>query len=143
MEIIGQLNVNDESCTNHFAQWAAIEALEGGAEMCKPITDELRVRRDVARDLLNGIEGVSVGSPSSTFYLFPKVTKVVVKKGFRNSSELQEAVLKETGVAFCSRSHFSTPLPDEKEHYVRFAYSGIELDDIREGMDRFKAYCEA
>jgi len=143
MEIIGQLNVNDESCTNHFAQWAMIEALEGGVEMCKPIIDELRVRRDIARDLLNGIEGVFVGSPSSTFYLFPKVTEVVVKKGFRNSTELQEAVLQDTGVAFCPRSYFSTPLLDEKEHYVRFAYAGIGLDDIHEGMARFKAYCEA
>ena len=143
MEIIGQLNVNDESCTNHFAQWAMIEALEGGVEMCKPIIDELRVRRDIARDLLNGIEGVFVGSPSSTFYLFPKVTEVVVKKDFRNSTELQEAVLQDTGVAFCPRSYFSTPLLDEKEHYVRFAYAGIGLDDIHEGMARFKAYCEA
>ena len=143
MEIIGQLNVNDESCTNHFAQWAMIEALEGGVEMCKPIIDELRVRRDIARDLLDGIEGVFVGSPSSTFYLFPKVTEVVVKKGFRNSTELQEAVLQDTGVAFCPRSYFSTPLLDEKEHYVRFAYAGIGLDDIHEGMARFKAYCEA
>ena len=143
MEIIGQLNVNDESCTNHFAQWAMIEALEGGVEMCKPILDELRVRRDIARDLLNGIEGVFVGSPSSTFYLFPKVTEVVVKKDFRNSTELQEAVLQDTGVAFCPRSYFSTPLLDEKEHYVRFAYAGIGLDDIHEGMARFKAYCEA
>ena len=143
MEIIGQLNVNDESCTNHFAQWAMIEALEGGVEMCKPIIDELRVRRDIARDLLNGIEGVFVGSPSSTFYLFPKVTDVVVKKGFRNSTELQEAILQDTGVAFCPRGYFSTPLLDEKEHYVRFAYAGIGLDDIHEGMARFKAYCEA
>ena len=143
MEIIGQLNVNDESCTNHFAQWAMIEALEGGVEMCKPILDELRVRRDIARDLLNGIEGVFVGSPSSTFYLFPKVTEVVVKKDFRNSTELQEAVLQDTGVAFCPRGYFSTPLLDEKEHYVRFAYAGIGLDGIREGMARFKAYCEA
>ena len=143
MEIIGQLNVNDESCTNHFAQWAMIEALEGGTEMCKPITDELRVRRDVTRDLLNGIKGVSVGSPSSTFYLFPKVTEVLEKKGLRNSTELQEAVLKDTGVAFCPRSYFCTPLLDEKEHYVRFAYAGIGLDDICEGMARFKAYCEA
>ena len=143
MEIIGQLNVNDESCTNHFAQWAMIEALEGGVEMCKPILDELRVRRDIARDLLNGIEGVFVGSPSSTFYLFPKVTEVVVKKDFRNSTELQEAVLQDTGVAFCPRSYFSTPLLEEKDHYVRFAYAGIGLDDIHEGMARFKAYCEA
>ena len=111
--------------------------------MCKPITDELRVRRDVARDLLNGIKGVSVGSPSSTFYLFPKVTEVLENKGLRNSIELQETVLKDTGVAFCPRGYFCTPLLDEKEHYVRFAYAGIGLDDIREGMARFKAYCEA
>ena len=143
MEIIGQLNVNDESCTNHFAQWAMIDALAGGDVMCRPIIDKLRVRRDLTCQLLNGIEGVSVGVPASTFYVYPDVTKVVEKHGFKNTIELQEDVLHKTGVAFCPRAYFGTPLPDEPRHYVRLAYAGIGQADIREGLARFKDYCEA
>lgn len=143
MKIIAKLNVNDESCTNHFAQWAMIEALEGGADMCKPIIDKLRVRRDITCELLNDIDGVSVETPASTFYVFPKVTDVVERKGFENSAEFQEAVLKAIGVAFCPRSHFATPLPGEAEHYVRLAYAGIGSEEIREGLRRMKKYFEA
>ncbi|MEE2876425.1 MAG: aminotransferase class I/II-fold pyridoxal phosphate-dependent enzyme [Candidatus Neomarinimicrobiota bacterium] len=143
MEIIGQLNVNDESCTNHFAQWAMIDALEGGEKMCKPIVDKLRVRRDLTCQLLNDIEGVSLGVPESTFYVYPDVTAVVERLAFDSTIEFQEDVLHKTGVAFCPRDYFCTPLPGERSHYVRFAYAGIGQADIREGLARFKAYCEA
>ncbi len=143
MNIINQLNINGESCTNHFAQWAMIDALEGGEEMCKPIIDKLRVRRDLTCQLLNSIEGISVGVPASTFYVYPDVTEVVDKLNFNNTIELQEDVLHKTGVAFCPRAYFGTPLPDEPCHYVRLAYAGINQSDIREGLARFREYCEA
>ena len=143
MEIIAQLNVNDESCTNHFAQWAMIEALEGGEKMCKSIIDKLRVRRDLTCQLLNSIEGISVGVPASTFYVYPDVTEVVEKLDFNNTVELQEDLLHKTGVAFCPRAYFGTPLPGEPRHYVRLAYAGISKSDIQEGLASFRKYCEA
>ncbi len=143
MEIIGQLNVNDESCTNHFAQWAMIDAIEGGEEMCKPIIDKLHVRRDLTCEILNSIKGISVGVPASTFYVYPDVTEIVEKLDFNDTIELQEDVLQKTGVAFCPRAYFGTPLPDEPRHYVRLAYAGISQLDIRDGLARFREYCEA
>jgi aspartate/methionine/tyrosine aminotransferase len=49
-------------------------------------------------------------------------------------------VLHSTGVSVCSRVHFGRPQPGERESYVRFAYSGIEAEQIVEGLERLKAY---
>jgi len=49
-------------------------------------------------------------------------------------------VLRETGVSFCTRRHFGRPLPGETEQYIRFAYSGIDADQIKEGMDKLEAF---
>ncbi len=40
--IIGKLNVNDESCSNHFVQWAALEALTGNQQPVLDILDILK-----------------------------------------------------------------------------------------------------
>jgi hypothetical protein len=45
-------------------------------------------------------------------------------------------------VSFCTRLHFGRPLPGEKEMYARFAYSGIDIPMIREGLGRLKAFLE-
>ena len=40
----------------------------------------------------------------------------------------------------CSRVHFGRRQPNEREQYVRLAYSGIDTPQIVEGLDRLKAY---
>jgi hypothetical protein len=39
-------------------------------------------------------------------------------------------------VSFCTRHHFGRAQPDETEHYIRLAYSGISVVDIGEGIAR-------
>jgi DNA-binding transcriptional MocR family regulator len=34
-------------------------------------------------------------------------------------------------------------LESEKNHYVRFAYSGIDVDNINEGLAKLKSYFES
>ena len=143
MDIISRLNVNDESCTNHFAQWAMVEALKGGQEMCKPIIDELHERRDLTCKILNDIKGISVASPASTFYVYPNLTEIVHRMGFNSGKELQEDILIKTGVGFCPREYFCRPIPSENQYYGRFAYAGISQDEIKEGLSRLKYYCES
>ncbi|NNK56703.1 MAG: aminotransferase class I/II-fold pyridoxal phosphate-dependent enzyme [Desulfobulbaceae bacterium] len=141
--IIGKLNVNDESCTNQFVQWAALEALGGDQQPVRDILDILKQRRDLCVDLLNDIEGVSCFRPNATFYLWPDVTEAMLNKGFSTYQEFIESVLKHAGVSMCARSHFGTPLPGESRKYLRLAYSGIELAAIEEGLTKFKAYLES
>ena len=143
LDVIGKLNVNDESCSNHFVQYAALEALTGGQEGSGHILRVLKKRRDLCVDLLNSMEGISCYRPHATFYLYPDVTEAMLNKGFLDYPEFLEAVLKETGVSVCARSHFGTPLPGETRKYVRFAYSGIELEEIEEGLVRLKKFLQS
>ena len=143
ISIIGKLNVNDESCSNHFVQWAALEALQGDQRDVRAILDVLQKRRDRCVDLLNTIEGVTCVRPDATFYLWPDVTDAMKNKGFTGYQEFIEDVLHKTGVSMCARSHFGTPLPGESRKYLRLAYSGIDLDAIEEGLAIFKNYLES
>ena len=142
IDVITRLNVNDESCPNHFVQYAALEGLTGDQSGPKALLDTLRARRDAAVDALNAIEGVACYRPESTFYLFPDVTGAMAAKGFESYEDFAEALLVNTGVSLCTRLHFGRPLPGEATRYVRLAYSGIDEDRIREGLARAKAWIE-
>jgi aspartate/methionine/tyrosine aminotransferase len=143
IEIIGKLNTNDESCSNHFVQWAALDALTGDQQDVREILGILQKRRDLCVDLLNDIEGISCFRPNATFYLWPDVTAAMANKGCSDYQEFLDSVLRKTGVSMCARSHFGTPLPGEDRFYLRFAYSGIGLELIEEGLDKLKSYLEA
>ncbi|HZL64845.1 MAG TPA: aminotransferase class I/II-fold pyridoxal phosphate-dependent enzyme [Thermoleophilia bacterium] len=139
-EVIAKLNVNDESCSNHFVQYGALEGLRGDQSGPREIVRVLKERRDVCVDLLNEIPGVRCFRPEATFYLFPNVTGLMERKGLTTYDELRRAALEQTGVSFCTRLHFGRALPGEAEAYARFAYSGIPVAEIREGLGKLKEW---
>jgi aspartate/methionine/tyrosine aminotransferase len=141
--VIATMNVNQESCTSHFIQWAGVEALTGDQSGARQILATLRERRDAAVRGLNAIDGVSCYSPEATFYLFPDVTAVMERKGFATYDALRKDALERTGVSFCTRLHFGSELPGETRRYARFAYSGISVDRIEEGLAGLKAWAES
>lgn len=142
IEVISKLNVNDESCTSHPTQYAAYEALTGDQSGAQQILLTLKNRRDVCVERLNAIEGVKCFCPNTTFYLFPDMTQAMQNKGFANYQSFQEAVLDNTGISMCARSHFGSLLPGESQKYFRFAYSGIDVDQIQEGLERLRLFLE-
>ena len=142
IDVIAKLNVNDESCSNHFVQYGALAGLKGDQEGPKKILGIFRERRDVAVEILNSIQGVRCFTPNATFYLFPNVTGAMKRTGLPDYNTFRQTILHETGVSFCTRLHFGRPLPGEKEMYIRFAYSGIDIPMIREGLGRLKAFIE-
>ena len=145
-EVIAQItkiNTNDESCTTHFVQAAGVEALQGDQSGAQAILAELERRRDAAVEQLQTIPGLVIAKPDSTFYLFPNVTNAMDALGFTDVAEFSDAALRATGVSFCTRRHFGRPLPSETEHYVRFAYSGISVDDIGAGVGMLREWIEA
>lgn len=142
IQVISKLNVNAESCSNHFIQWAMVEALSDTSTGPEQILSTLKERRDVAVKGLNAIDGIKIAIPNSTFYLFPNVTKIMDRKGFNNIDLLQVGALENAGVSFCTRNHFGRPSLAEKEYFIRFAYSGIDMHDIQRAMAKLKAYFE-
>ncbi len=139
---MAKLNTNDESCTTHFVQAAGVEALEdpSGAAV---LLAELQRRRDAAATALSAVPGLTCAIPEATFYLFPNVTAAVARLGFDSVTDFATAALHHTGVSFCTRHHFGTAQPDETQHYIRFAYSGIDVDDISEGIGRLASWIGA
>ena len=142
MKIFSKLSINDESCTNHFIQYGGIEALTGNQEGAVNILNELRRRRDALALKLQEINGISLFIPNSTFYLFPDVTDIYNAINARSYEDFRSIILRNTGVSFCTREHFGTPLEGEKRKYIRFAFSGISVDRIKEGINKLKNYCE-
>ena len=140
---INRLNVNMESCTTHFVQYAGIAGLEAPKQETQEIIDILRERRDILVNILNNIDGIEAHSPEAGFYVFPQITTLMKNIGFTDPEEFRKTVLNETGVSFCGRHHFGRPLEDEKDFYIRLAFSGIDKEDLTEGMNKFKNWIES
>jgi aspartate/methionine/tyrosine aminotransferase len=143
IDVIAKLNVNDESCSNHFIQYGVLAGLKGDQAGPRRILSVLRERRDAAVEILRSIDGVSCFVPNATFYLFPNVTAVMRRMGTRDYNEFRQTVLHETGVSFCTRLHFGRPYLGEREMYIRLAYSGIDTPMIREGLGKMKELLES
>ncbi|MFP4392627.1 MAG: pyridoxal phosphate-dependent aminotransferase [Desulfohalobiaceae bacterium] len=138
---ITRLNVNQESCSNHFVQYGALAGLKQGKDEEQEIVQRLRRRRDTAVDLLRQIPGVSCNRPESTFYLYPNVTGLI--QGMDTDLEsFRRQLLLETGVSVCARHHFGRALPREEQVYLRLAYSGISQEGITDGLQAFKEFAE-
>ena len=138
IEQITRLNVNMESCTTHFIQYAGVAGLNAPKSETQEILDKLQGRRDILVEILNGIDGVEAHMPEAGFYVFPKITGLLQRLGLNDVEEFRKVVLKETGVSFCGRHHFGRPLDSETDSYIRLAFSGIGKEDLKEGMDLFR-----
>jgi aspartate/methionine/tyrosine aminotransferase len=62
------------------------------------------------------------------------------RMGLEDYEAFRKAVLDATGVSFCTRLHFGTPLPGERDRYIRLSYSGIDLEGIEEGIGRLQSF---
>ena len=69
IDVITKLNVNLESCSNHFIQYGAVEGLTGDQAEVKQMLGILKERRDTAVDILSSIEGIPLFS-SGCYLLF-------------------------------------------------------------------------
>ena len=143
VDVIAKINVNDESCSNHFIQYGALAGLQGDQSEVLAILNTLEARRDATAAGLNAIEGIETFIPNATFYLFPNVTELMEAKGLNDYEEFRRAALHATGVSFTNRLHFGREQPNEPNKYIRFAYSGIDVPDIEEGLGLFKAWAES
>lgn len=140
IKMITKLNTNDESCTAHFIQYAGVAALKGDQTPVYNMLDILKERRDVLLNELRSIDGVKVHTPNTTFYLFPDITEVYERIGASSLEDFRIKTLEATGVSFCTREHFGTPLPEEDRKFIRFAFSGISVEKIKEAMTKLKEF---
>jgi aspartate/methionine/tyrosine aminotransferase len=143
IDVITKLNTNDESCTNHFVQYAGVEALTGDQTGAREIVATLKERRDLVVAGLRAIDGVVVPETAATFYLFVDVTDVYDRLQYQDPQRFRIETMQQTGVSFCSRTHFGRQLPGEERAWVRFAYSGIDVGPAAAGLATLKEFWES
>ena len=143
IDVITTLNVNIESCPNHFVQYGAVAALTGDQSGPREMMATLRGRRDAALEILNATPGIRCLTPETTFYLYPNVTGAVKQTGCADHESFRRLVLDHTGVSFCTRLHFGHALEGEDQYYLRLAYSGVGAAQIQEGLGKLKAFIES
>jgi len=134
---VAQLMTNSNSCTASFIQIAGAEALDGPQDESETMIAEFKARRDIVVDGLNKIEGIKCLKPHGAFYVFPNVTQVCKKLGFKDSNQVQDYLLYHGHVAVLSRMCFGKRNIGEDEEYIRLSYATSQ-DNIREGLKRIE-----
>ncbi|MCE5329194.1 pyridoxal phosphate-dependent aminotransferase [bacterium] len=134
---IANLGTNSVSCTATFTQIAAAEALRGPQDDSIKMAAIFKERAKLIVDGLNDIKGIKCLYPKGAFYVFPNVTQACKNLGFKDSSELQQYLLHEAGVAVLPRTSFGVKNKDENEEYIRLSFA-TGNDAIINGLARMK-----
>jgi aspartate aminotransferase len=126
-----KLQSQSTSNINSITQKAAIAGLDGRADDdIEMMRKEFQKRRDIAVELFNEDENLSVLSPAGAFYLF-----INIKKISGDSMQFCKDLLSEKGIAVVPGVGFGS------EGYFRFSFATSE-DQIREGIARIRDFCK-
>ena len=126
-----KLQSQSTSNINSITQGAAIVALNGDADTdIENMRIEFEKRRDIACELMNEIDGLSVSKPDGAFYLFVNIQDVT-----NDSMEFSKGLLEEVGVAVVPGVAFGL------EGYFRLSFATDEAT-IRDGISRIKKFVE-
>jgi len=124
-----KLQSQSTSNINSITQYASIVALEGKAdEDIEMMRIQFEKRRDLACDLFNAIDGLSVVKPNGAFYLY-----VNIKNVQEDSLEFCKELLAKEGVAVVPGLGFG------QDGYFRFSFATSE-DTIKAGIARIEKF---
>lgn len=134
---VSRLMTNSNSCTATFTQHAAAEALVGPQESVNEMVEEFRRNRDLIVEGLNLIDGFFCRKPAGAFYVYPNVTRVCRKHGFKDSKQLQQFLLHKAGVAVLGQQCFGTRTKTDDQEYIRLSYVS-SAEDLKEALRRIE-----
>ncbi len=124
-----KLQSQSTSNINSITQMAAIVGLDGSAdEDIEMMRKAFQERRDVAVEMFNSIDGLSVLSPDGAFYLF-----VNIKEISNDSLAFCKALLEQAEIAVVPGVGFGA------EGYFRFSFA-TSMENIKKGIDRIETF---
>lgn len=124
-----KLQSQSTSNINSITQYASITALQGKVdEDIEMMRVQFEKRRDIACELFNAIDGLSVVKPQGAFYLFVNIKEIET-----DSLEFCKKMLADTGVAVVPGLGFGL------DGYFRFSFATAE-DIIKEGISRISKF---
>ncbi|ASQ47447.1 pyridoxal phosphate-dependent aminotransferase [Legionella clemsonensis] len=134
--IAAMTTIQSQSTSNpcSIAQKAAVAALNGGDETIKEMVAAFQSRHDYIVQRMYDMPGVEVIPADGTFYSFPNVQAIIVKRGFANDIEFADKLLQETGLALVPGSAFGN------EGCIRLSFA-TSMETLRDAMDRLQRFC--
>lgn len=113
-------------CATTFAQWGAVEALNGSQDEVETMVKEFDRRRKLVVCALKDMPGISVVEPKGAFYVFPKV-----KALGKTAEELSWFLLDEARIAVVP----GTTMGNYGTDYIRISYA-TSYENLEKAMDR-------
>lgn len=123
------LEINSNSCTATFTQYAGVEAIQGPQHEVQRMVAEFKERRNVIVDGLNAIEGISCLRPHGAFYVFPNIKQLGV-----DGKAFADLLLEKFGVAVLSGTAFGK----YGNGYLRLSYAN-SVSNIRKALERIES----
>ncbi len=130
-KIQGQSTSNPTS----IAQYAALEAITGNQDCINEMVTEFKKRRDYIVNELNSIDGINCYNPEGAFYVFPDISNIIKRKGFKGSAEFSAKLLEDKKVAVVPGVAFGN------DNHIRLSYA-TSMENIKEGIKRIKEFCQ-
>jgi aspartate aminotransferase len=134
--------IQDQSTSNaaSFVQKAGVAALEGPADVVKPMVEEYRTRRDLFVKGLNALEGVRCRMPEGAFYVLPNIQALFGRryKGqeLTGSVQVSQILLDDFRVAAVPGEPFGA------EGFIRMSFV-TSREQLQKGLSRLGEFVSA
>ncbi len=124
--------IQDHTCSNvtSFAQYGAMEALEGDQTFITDLNEEYDMRRQYVYSRLQQMPKIKTVEPKGAFYFFVDTTELGI-----GSLELCDKLLERYKVATIPGIAFGN------DNAIRISYC-TSLDILKEGLDRLEDFCK-
>ncbi len=132
---VAALISHQTQCAASFAQFGAVEALNGPQDFVQDLVAEYRARRDLVVEALNAIPGVRCRVPAGAFYAFPDIRRLL-SKSMPDALAFAARLLDEQGVAVVAGEGFGCP------GFVRISFARSH-DELRRGLSAIAAFADA
>lgn len=120
-------------CPNSISQWAALAAIEKGADAREEMRVEFEKRKNIFGKRLSKIRSVWYPEPGGAFYYLVDVSKLYKKCNVKNSFEFCEKLLSEQGLVVIPGGAFGC------DKMIRFSFAASE-NDLNRALDRFENF---
>jgi len=130
---VADLTSHSTSNATSFAQYAAIEALNGPQAPVQKMKQAFKERRDYVVKRLNEIPGFVCQKPDGAFYAFVNIRKALDASTYEDPDQWSAALLEKEKVAVVPGSGFGS------NDHVRISYA-TSLEELKEALDRIERF---
>ena len=120
-------------CPNSISQWAALEAVQKGAEDREMMRVEFEKRKNLFGKRLARIPSIWYPEPGGAFYYLVDVSKLYKKCNVKDSFGFCDKLLTEQGLMVIPGGAFGC------DKMIRFSFAASE-NDINRALDRFENF---